>query len=155
MTRLWTIDMATITDNDLALFRERAKTEFRSTGDVGRLAWGDVVEALCKEVSRLRSVSSEGGDVAKLREAVEACLYAFQKTDWTTIGTSRRVVDLIQRCKDALSAPPRNCDRFQTKFDAKRAWEKVCKAGLPEHGPFEAWIFALATEKEGGNDGNE
>lgn len=44
----------TITDNDLALFRSRAKTELRSTGDVGRLAWDDVVEALCGEVAKLR-----------------------------------------------------------------------------------------------------
>ena len=50
------------------------------------------------------------GDCAKLREAVEVCLHAFQMTDWTTLGTSRRVVDLIQRCKAALAEPARNCD---------------------------------------------
>lgn len=61
-------DMVPITENDLALFRERAKTELKSTGDIGRLAWDDVVEALCKEVARLRSVSKERGDAALKRE---------------------------------------------------------------------------------------
>lgn len=42
---------------------------------------------------------------SKLREAVEVCLHTFQTTDWTTLGTSGRVVDLIQRCKSALAAP--------------------------------------------------
>lgn len=43
-----------ITDGDLALFRERARTELKSGCDVTRLAWDAVVPALCDEVTKLR-----------------------------------------------------------------------------------------------------
>ena len=46
--------MPTITDEDLAMFKERSKTELRSNYDVTRLAWDDVVPALCNEVAALR-----------------------------------------------------------------------------------------------------
>lgn len=71
--------MMPITDNDLALFRERAKTELESTGDIGRIAWDYVVDELCKEVARLRSVSKESGDCAKLREAISALRTALKE----------------------------------------------------------------------------
>lgn len=68
-------------------------------------------EALEAEMERIRHPRDKDqvdtkqlvARVEKLREAVKVCLYAFQKTDWTTLGTSRRVVDLIQRCKSALA----------------------------------------------------
>lgn len=43
-----------ITDGDLREFRERARTELRSGCDPSRLAWDNVVDALCREVIRLR-----------------------------------------------------------------------------------------------------
>ena len=36
------------------MFKDRSRTELRSNSDVTRLAWDDVVPALCKEVSKLR-----------------------------------------------------------------------------------------------------
>ena len=81
----------------------------------------------------------------------EGCLDA--PGDCPTKHDLHRVSVIREKVKSALAAPPRNCDRFATKFDAKHEWEKVCKAGLPEQGPFEDWIFAPA--KEVGNDGNE
>lgn len=88
--------MATITDNDLALFRERARTELRSTGDIGRLAWDDVVDALCKEVARLRNVSKERGEASKLREALKA---AKQYLD----GYSTNILELCRKVDAALA----------------------------------------------------
>lgn len=61
--------METITDNDLKMFQERAKTEFASRCDTGGIAWDSVIWDLCNEVRRLRGVSKESGDAAKLREA--------------------------------------------------------------------------------------
>ena len=66
----------TSTDNNLAWFRERAKTELAETGGIGRIAWDCVVEDLCNEVERLRSVSKKCGDAAKLREVVKKVLDA-------------------------------------------------------------------------------
>jgi len=48
--------MQRITDKDLEMFKERSRTELRSNCDVSRLAWDDVVPALCNEVSKLRSM---------------------------------------------------------------------------------------------------
>lgn len=98
------------------------------------------------------------GDCAKLREAVKLCMDEMCSRCRELAAARSNPLPCLQGCepvrkaKAALAAPPRNCDRFQTKFDAKRAWEKVCKAGLPEQGPFEDWIFAPATEQEGGSD---
>lgn len=63
--------MATITDNDLKMFQERAKTEFASRCNVGGIAWDSVIWDLCNEVRRLRSASEERDEYAKLREALD------------------------------------------------------------------------------------
>lgn len=63
--------METITDNDLKMFQERARTEFASRCDTGGVAWDSVIWDLCNEVRKLRSASRERGDCAKLREALE------------------------------------------------------------------------------------
>ena len=60
----------------------------------------------------------------------------------------------------AYKREPRNCDKYATHNDAMKAFEVfVCEQGkLGFINPFtEAfkWLFAPATEKEGGNDGNE
>ena len=105
----------------------------------------------------------ERGDCAKLREAlIEILEYIESFHKYITPGKGKKLTTLFavadtirNKARAALAAPPRNCDRFATKFDAKHEWEKVCKAGLPEQGPFEDWIFYPATEKEGANNGNE
>lgn len=75
--------MATITDNDLKMFQERARTEFASRCDTGGIAWDSVIWDLCNEVRRLRSVSNERGDRAKRNcerfQTKDAAREAFQK----------------------------------------------------------------------------
>lgn len=91
-------------------------------------------DELCAEIDAALAApataekSSAVGDAAELREAVEVCLHAFQTTDWTTLGTSGRVVDLIQRCKSALAAPPRNCD-VGSVAEQKERFKDFCKEG--------------------------
>lgn len=159
--------MATITDNDLDLFRSRAKTEIKSTGDVSRLAWDDVVDALCKEVARLRSVSRERGNVAKLREACEALMSEIggYSADGLEVIWCRISGETIKKARAALAAPPRNCDRFKNADEAIEAVDTHCEyaangcIGCPAAGCYSydtdcriAWLFAPATEKEGGDD---
>lgn len=43
-----------ITERDLDLFKERAKVELASTGDITRLAWDYIIPLLCNEVIHLR-----------------------------------------------------------------------------------------------------
>ena len=160
--------MVPITENDLALFRERAKTELKSTGDIGRLAWDDVVEALCKEVARLRSASEERGDAAKLREALRECAQYIACVGGIGVGevTINDNVHLIpeeltQKAIAALAAPPRNCDRFANAVEAMAELKRVhsycakenrrCLEDCPDCGKewcSLAWLFALATESE-------
>ena len=110
--------MATITDDDLKMFQERAKTEFASRCDTGGIAWDSVIWDLCNEVRRLRSVSKEHGDCAKLREA-------------------------LKHIKDRL---PHMLQYMRVH------WEDASAGGY-----FDELMLvidaALATEKEGGNDG--
>ena len=46
--------MKALTLEEIDMFRRRAKTELKSGSDCSRLRWDDVVEALCKEVIRLK-----------------------------------------------------------------------------------------------------
>jgi hypothetical protein len=93
----------------------------------------------------------ESGDCAKLREALEN-LY-----DQICHGeTEQHVAANRQMIRAALSAPPRNCDRFATADEAFHAWNNT--VDTPGGGAYVGlmdWLFAPATEKEGGNDGNE
>lgn len=158
--------MMPITDNDLALFRERAKTELESTGDIGRLAWDDVVEALCKEVARLRSASKERGDAAKLREALALIAtiefpHNFQNERFDIADACQDLTNAIKTASAALSAPPRNCDmQYNDRAEMYDAFKDWCNARGHTMDPklaydaFE-WLLAQAAEKEGGKDGNE
>jgi len=70
----------------------------------------------------------------------------------------------ISRLTAALAAPPRNCDLYTTVDEARAAHEAICEKyvkchyGCPLNNEenysafdcFEAWLFAPATETEGG-----
>ena len=70
-------------------------------------------------------------------------------------------VEIRDIARAALAAPARNCDRFNTgdpmkdAKDAYGAWERHCdNPTIPPsckvESAFKHWIFAPATEKEGG-----
>ena len=59
--------MQPITYEDLQTFKERSRTELRSNCDVSRLAWDNVVPALCDEVVALRK------QIAAKDEALKDC----------------------------------------------------------------------------------
>jgi hypothetical protein len=112
----------------------------------------------------------ERGDCAKLREALENV--AKQLTDATEdenfgedvmylVGCMRT---MSQKCRAALAAPPRNYDSFNSgdpmkdAEDAYGAWQRYCDDPMippscKVESSFKNWLFALATEKEGGNGG--
>lgn len=133
--------------------------DLRQQRDLWSKRSAELVEKCNEQYAKLRRETATTekslvvGDAAKLRGAV---VEAQRCANGALLAISHENVpiqhmwDIIDICKAALSAPARNCDRFATKFDAKHEWEKVCKAGLPEQGPFEDWIFAPAKEKKGG-----
>lgn len=90
----------------------------------------------------------EFGDCAKLREALEN-LY-----DQICHGeTEQHVAANRQMIRAALAAPPRNCDRFATADEAFHAWNNT--VDTPGGGTYVGlmdWLYAPATEQEGGKD---
>lgn len=67
-----------------------------------------------------------------MRKALEACLHTLKTTDWTALGTSSKVVDLIQKCEAALKEPPRECDIGNPKQQEAR-FMKECYRSLDCH----------------------
>jgi hypothetical protein len=58
---------------------------------------------------------------------------------------------LSARIKSALATPPRNCDVYNN--ESCRMAYHLHGDGLMTMQAFADWLFATATEKEGGNDG--
>ena len=121
----------------------------------------ELVADIRREANRLEAAQKrEAGDAAKLREALKAIggLCAGLMPTWD--GAVGRIKDMAET---ALAAPPRNCDRFATVDEARKAHEAICeKYDECRHCPlnneehycafdcFEAWLFAPSTEAEGG-----
>lgn len=123
-------------------------------------------ELLTKSPENVNSgaASDTAGNSAKLREALDYCRdmvadlihHIGHDEDYL----EREMKELVAKCNTALAAPPRNCERFATADDAKREfnylWNFVWQRGggcLNERNyeeEFERWLFAHATEKEGG-----
>ena len=119
--------MATITDNDLKMFQERAKTEFASRCDTGGIAWDSVIWDLCNEVRRLRSVSKERGDCAKLREALDESRRIASDLGGCRLNDYWKLNEIVRVCEAALAAPARNCDVGTAKEQVKR-WRRFCNS---------------------------
>ena len=102
----------------------------------------------------------ERGDAAKLREALRECAQYIACVGGigvgeVTINDEVRLIpeELAQKAITALDATPRNCDRFATVDEARKAHEEyrgdyIMRASNKFDFPmkFEAWLFAPATE---------
>lgn len=111
--------------------------------------------------------AKQSGNVAKLCEAVG---YIAQYADSAAMrqhdATTQHYIEQMRKwATAALAAPARNCDKYATADEALKAQEQMfndsnfangeCKLGCPECdnprvGCKIAWLFAPATEKEGG-----
>ena len=119
----------------------------------------ELVADIRREADRLEAAHrrelAAGGDAAALREALQAFAEWFDHD-----GSEDGYGDIRDKARAALSAPPRNCERFATADDAKRefnylwnfVWQRGggCLAERNYEEEFERWLFAHATEKEGG-----
>ena len=101
--------------------------------------------------------SSAVGNCAKLREAMKRIVAAsiVAKNANAPEWILQRMADIFAVATTALAAPPRNCDKYANYNDAMKAFEVFVieqgKLGLinPYPGVLR-WLFAPATEKEGG-----
>jgi hypothetical protein len=125
---------------------------------------------LSKNVSKNGADFGQLGDAAKLRQALVK-IEKMAHCDLCNVYPKYRdkfndIIGGIEReARVALSAPPRNCDKYATADEALKAQEQMfndsnfangeCKLGCPECdnprvGCKIAWLYAPATEKEGG-----
>ena len=117
----------------------------------------DLVESKRKEADRLEAAyKRERGDCAKLREAVcEILSYIESFHKYITPGKGKKltalfaVADTIRNnARAALAAPPRNCDVYNN--ESCRMAYHLHGDGLMTMQAFADWLFAPATEQEGG-----
>ena len=102
------------------------------------------------------ALKRERGDASKLREALKATLDLF----WDIHNANRspqsnQAYAVIKQIKAALAAPPRNCDMPNDRVEKYDAFKDWCNARGHTMEPklaYDAfdWLFATATEKEGG-----
>ena len=100
------------------------------------------------------------GDAAKLREAIMEIRRAMMKDSGAGPATElHATIDAITQAAlaaPATTAPMRNCDRFKTAAEAIDAYQDLTgdqlatDSGMKEWVEFAVWLFAPATEKEGG-----
>jgi len=131
--------------------------EMRGMGNYQRYS-GDHARVLANRLEAAHR--RERGDAAKLREALENAYSLLCE------GIATEVDDAIEhpfhlelaceKIQVALAAPPRNCDCFKTAAEAIDAYQDLTgdqlatDSGMKEWVEFAVWLFAPATEKEGG-----
>lgn len=148
--------------------------EMRGMGNYQRYS-GDHARVLANRLEAAHR--RERGDCAKLREALEAIISGYENADLCDMNYGEwchepanpcvnvSLCKAIHESRVALAARPRNCDKYATADEALKAQEQMfndsnfangeCKLGCPECdnprvGCKIAWLFAPATEKEGG-----
>lgn len=87
------------------------------------------------------------GNVTKMREALEKADAVFERIFSPdgfidiSYAETREVTEARNEIKAAISAPPRNCDRFSNANEALEAFEKEKGETMIE---FIRWLFAEA-----------
>ena len=121
--------------------REAGAEAAQICGNIGEMIGR---EAACKEtVTDCHGL----GKAAAMREALEkadAALSLISKSSWFVDANFAETIGVIEAGKAiqaALSAPPRNCDRFANANEALEAFEKEKGETLIE---FVRWLFAEA-----------
>ncbi len=136
-------------------------------------AWAERIDAAAKreelrwaqangELARMLDCEkAQGGNAAKLREALLFVKQYFDKIDPFNIETYTFTQIEVEHIRDAISAalaaPPRNCDRFDTY---QKAVDYYRTHGGPTEGgrvrvdgkyfdSWECWLFATAAQEGG------
>ena len=148
---------------EAAIKREVDKLNSAIQATVGR---SDAeIDRLRREIAEMRQT----GDAAKLREAIEAVLLAFNYGESMIVNQLpfSKLLPMLRKCAEALAAPPRNCDRLSAD-QCKRIFKSEMEIYLPQeatdrdrdiarctaYGVIDA-LFAQYTEQKGETDGSK
>ena len=127
--------------------------------------WEQKMKDKDAEIERLKSQNGmaskrEIGSAEAMRDAAEIALTTIRGIISGTISrTNNSVFDCRDKLKAALSALPRNCDRFNSGDAAKDAadaydeWQRHCDCSpMPPsckgESSFRQWLFGTSDEKE-------
>lgn len=106
--------------------------------------WADRIEAA---VNQPVTNCNHLGNAAKMRDALikaDAAFRRISQSAWfidANFSETKEVIDAGNAITSALSAPPRNCDRFYNANEALEAFEKETGETMIE---FIRWLFAEA-----------
>lgn len=120
----------------------------------------DTVKLLCDAIEYQQEqleTKTEVGDAAKLRKVVKKVLDAVKhlsRTHNDDLPEDVRAIlgGIAFDTNAALAAPPRNCDKYPHD-QALRIWS--AEPENPMNGCFDVWLYAPATDQEGGNDADK
>lgn len=149
----------TMNDNETTADIIAAMRDEGRTGESSCLEWvgakmrdyADRFEAALKREAVIGS--NKFSDCAKLREALMSEIggYSADGLEIVWCGISG---ETIRKARAALSNPPRNCERFADFETAQKAYLRETKTLVVGDEMFD-WLFATATDTEGGKDGNK
>lgn len=132
----------------------------RDSEDAERRGNHAAMKAICETIEKVGPLYDAEfvGDAAKLREAAKTAQIFIRSCGVESVsplpGCGLSASDVISEIDAALAAPQRNCDRFKDALDAWDAYDAWVDSyrsqGKTE--PFNefGWLFAPATEQEGG-----
>ena len=122
---------------------EAAAKRDRTEIEANALAIGGVVETSRKKHS---------GNAAELREALLKAIVLLQACEWPDDAPMQDITEVMDEIEKALSAPPRNCDRFRDWDSAEAEYERLVQEGKAEDGNWCEGLFSVgqyASAQEG------
>lgn len=109
---------------------------------------------MSKSASKNGADFGQLGDAAKLREALKDIGRIVEQIRLLYSDFPSEIHAIARKANAALAAPPRNCDRFKDASDAWDAYDAFVDSyraqGKTEPLNEFGWLYAPATEKEGG-----
>ena len=129
----------------------------REAGAEAAQICGEIGELIGRDAARDETVTdcNHFGNAERMREALvksDAAFSRISQSDWfidANFSETKEVMDAGNAIEEALSAPPRNCDRFSNANEALEAFEKETGETMIE---FIRWLFA---EAKGVTDGSK
>lgn len=145
-----------------------ARKREREEVEADALAVGGIVEA-----ARTAEKSSAVGSAAAMREALENAYSLLCEGIATEVDDELKhpfhLELACEKIQNALSAPPRNCDLYDSQPKMSEAYESYRKAAMKKYGDglvggvptikqkpmtYDEWLLAPATERKGEADGS-
>lgn len=97
----------------------------------------------------------EANNMKAMRELVRRIVKSLGgKAEVAPANMTPHEVAILNQCRAALAAPPRNCDMFANLHDAWLAWQSYCADNIgTKTMKFHVWLYSTA--EKGETDGSK